>query len=260
MTDRPPFLINAFPKSGTHLVAQICRPLAEPNPTFAARVGMRPLRYIATHGYGGWGTRFRSMKSVIEDLELLEQNQFGAGHLAAVEDVISWFRERRASMIFVYRDLRDIAVSETYHIEAPAEWLYHPFKKKINRLQDHQERLRAVISGYDGYPGLRFRWEQYAAWLDFEWVLPVRFRDARLEPEQTAQAILGYLEWRTGIHYDDGFVELMVKSITPSGSPTFRKGRVGDWREEFDEETRELANVAFGDWTVGLGFDTEDSI
>ncbi|MCK5558791.1 MAG: sulfotransferase domain-containing protein [Candidatus Hydrogenedentes bacterium] len=257
MTDRPPFLINAFPKSGTHLVAQICRPLAEPNPTFAARVGLRPLRYIATHDYGGWGIRFRQVGEVLSDLALLEENQFGAGHLAAMEYVIAWIEKHSVPMIFVYRDLRDIAVSETYHIEAPKDFLYHPYKKKFNRLADHQERLRAVICGYDGYPGLRFRWEQYAAWLDFEWILPVRFRDARLEPKQTAQAILGYLEWRTGIHYDEGFVDLMVKSITPSGSPTFRKGRVGDWKEEFDEETGAAAERELGDWTRELGFDGE---
>jgi hypothetical protein len=53
-------------------------------------------------------------------------------------------------------------------------------------------------------------------------------------------------------------VNLMEKSVNPGRSPTFRKGQIGNWREEFDEELiRTFKQVAGGE-LIRLGYEKDD--
>lgn len=255
MNKPQPIIIVSFPKSGTHLLTQMCRPLGEPHKLKLGTIGEKPVRYLATHNNGGWGPKYRKPEVVLDDLKLLQPGQYGGAHFAVYRNIVQHMMDNEYPVIFLYRDLRDVAVSETYHIEEEGDNRQHPMKKKFNKLPTHEDRIRAVIEGADGWLPLRFRWEEYAAWLHMDWVLPVKFRDARLEPELTATAILGYLTWRTGTVWDKELIEHMVGSITPELSPTFRAGRVGDWKREFGPGLRDLAERELGEWTSELGFD-----
>lgn len=248
----PPIVVNAFPKSGTHLLAQMLAPLAEPNPVLVG--ADKDTRYLATHDNGGWGPGYRSENVVLRDLKLLEPGQYAGAHLAAYLSVMDFLETSGWPVLFLYRDLRDVAISETYHIERQHEWAKHPFKEAINKLPTHEDRLKAVIIGYGRHKPLRERWEEYAPWLTSKLVLPISFREARLRPRQTAAAILGYIHWRTEVLYDEEAIEHMVGSISPKGSPTFRAGRVGDHLLEFDCELREIAEAELGAWCEALGF------
>lgn len=250
-----PILTTSFPKSGAHLIAQMLRPLAEPNPELAQQVGGKLNRSITTHRNGGWGPGYRRLEHVLDDLKILEPGQYAGGHLAAVRGVMDWLKAQGWPVIFLYRDLRDIAVSETYHIEDGRHWQQHPNKADLNKLPTHEDRLKAVITGYKKMPSLRRRWMDYTGWLNQDWVLQLTYRDLRTDPLKACQGILGYILWRTGFGWPDEAAELMVKSIYPKGSPTFRAGRTGDWKREFDTSLKVLAEQELGDWCRALGFD-----
>jgi len=252
----PPILINSFPKSGTHLLAQMISPMAEANPVLTGE--RKNVRYLSTHDNGGWGPGYRREEAVLADLQLLEPGQYAGSHIAAYINVMEFLESSGWPIIFLYRDLRDIAVSEVYHIEKESEFARHPFKKAINELPTHEDRLRAVIEGYKGHKPLRERWEEYAPWLASKLVLPIRFRDARLQPKLTAKAILGFISWRTNIDFDkEAGAGYMVGSIREQSSPTFRAGRIGDHIVEFGCDLKEIAERELGAWCEALGFNEE---
>jgi len=255
----PPIIINSFPKSGTHLLAQMMAVIAEPNAEIAATRQQRQARkYLSTHENGGWGPRLRSLHDVMEALTVLQPGQYAGAHLAASPDIMQWAENENISVIFLYRDLRDIVVSETYHIEGTnPTTTHHPYKTRFNNLPNHESRMRAVLTGMDGWPSIRERWEQYAGWLTTSSVLPVRFRDLRYRPKLTCAAILGYIYERTGRLLPSKYIEWMMGSVAPPLSPTYRTSRAGDWKTEFTSSLKLEAEEQIGNWVEALGFNEE---
>ena len=62
-----PVLLNAFPKAGTHYLAQLLQPLAAPN--------RATLRGIAGHTYQGWGRDRRPAETVLLDLSQVQAGE-----------------------------------------------------------------------------------------------------------------------------------------------------------------------------------------
>jgi hypothetical protein len=245
---RPRILATTFPKSGTHLLVQMLRPLAEPSAKTAPRPDGTERLYINSHNNGGWGPDLRAADEINRALDLIRPGEYAVGHLSCwptsiFERVVAWGDQSdRWAVIFLYRDLRDVAVSETYHIEHPDESIgRHPFKAEFNVLPDHQARIRAIITGHAGHPPLLDRFEEYLGWVLAPQVLPMRYEDLRTDPHAASLRILRYLRQFGPDEYDDDLADAMVASIYPEGSPTFRAGRVGDWIREFDAETTATA-------------------
>ncbi len=180
---------------------------------------------------------------MLKDLNDLQDGEQVWGHLAATEPVARFLEGAGWPVIFLHRDLRDVAVSMTYHIESTDDTNFpHPDKASYLALPTHELRIQAVIEGYAGWPSLRDWYWQYAGWERLPWVLSITFEQIRNWPDSTAVAILHYLQRRTGHTWDIwDCAPLMVDSILPEGSPTFRAGRVGDWEREFNRPLRELA-------------------
>ncbi len=234
-----PIIVTSFPKSGLHLLAQMMRPLAEPSPVFG---GYYSERQMTTHENGGWGPGLRRETEVLKDLNDLQDGEQVWGHLAATEPIAGFLEDMGWPVIFLHRDLRDVAVSMAYHIESCDERNFpHPRKWTYRALPCHERRIQAVIEGYAGWPSLRDWYRQYAAWERLPWVLTLDFEMLREVPNASAIRILEYLRERTREVWPAGLEDDMVESILPEGSPTFRAGRVGDWKQEFDSSLRELA-------------------
>ncbi|OIJ18549.1 hypothetical protein BKP45_19090 [Anaerobacillus alkalidiazotrophicus] len=53
-------------------------------------------------------------------------------------------------------------------------------------------------------------------------------------------------------------VKEMERSINPGESPTFRKGQLGNWREEFDQEIKQAFKHVAGDILIQLGYEKDD--
>jgi hypothetical protein len=181
------------------------------------------------------------------------------------------------AMAFVYRDLRDVAISQTHHIMTieyhpdGTEKFVHPGRDKFLALGGFDEVLLAVIEGLDEYPGVLDRWEVFAPWLDVEWVFPVQFEEMRKFPANIAGRFHDYIVQMSLLaggadireahpsaypqkHKD---VMHMIKVMTTRQdlSVTFRKGDVGDWRHEFTPAAKAAFKAADkNDWLVRMGY------
>lgn len=249
-----PIFVNSFPKSGTHYVTQFFNPIATPCQRFIRHIPQPPwfkIKRLATHENGGWGPGLRPAKDVIDDLAMMQDGEYAGGHLAHVPEVVEWVREQQWAVVFLYRDLRDVAVSATYHAENYG-LLAHPGHEEYMQLPTHEKRLRAVIAGHERWEGLRARWEQWAPWLQEDWVLRLRFRDALHNRGETAGRIVRYLRERGHGDWSEKIGE--IATAPTSRSRTKRKGVVGEHGIELTPELVELAEREFGEINRELGF------
>lgn len=228
----PPVLANSFPKSGTHLLLQILRALPETRYYGSFIASMPTITF-----------RERSREAHLRRISWLVPGEVVPAHLFHDADYAEALRARSSVHYFIYRDLRDVAVSEAHYLTYMNRWhRLHPYFAKT--LGSDEERLTAVIQGirepsfrYD-YPDIASRFARYAGWLAEPDVMALRYEDLMSERrEETLRAIVDFYAERRPTPFDrEACLERIRRSIDPARSHTFRKGERGGWRTYFTRE------------------------
>lgn len=249
----PPILCNSFPKSGTHLLLQI--------------LGSFP-RIV---NYGAFiasipsiSFRERTKASHIRLIRNIVPGEIVPAHLFYEPDYFDELIEKRAVIFFIYRDPRDVAVSEAYYLTYMNPWhgLHSYFSKK---LQSSEERILATIKGindptfsYD-YPNISDRFKRYQRWIGKENVFTVKFEN--LVSENRKELLVQMADFYARRSQLDLDIEEVVNSallnINPAHSHTFRKGEAGGWQKVFNEELKEQAKIVAGDLLIELGYEKD---
>ena len=264
---RPKWLLNGLPKSGLHLIALMVAPLADP-PT--GKPWYRPDWWGDMHNV--WSSRFKTpteMRGQYLSLASLQPGQYLRSHAAYREDVYNFTDLCGVSHVFIYRDPRDVAISQLHHVLSPAPQLQHTCKPFYMLMADRDKALMAIIEGAGSLSGVMERWEQFAPWLDCERVHCVKFEDAIADREKVARDILSYgvnrindaltLNWRLDPHlFDDAVQEMVKTSKRTEMSTTFRKGKSGQWRDEFKPEHVKAFKATDNGWLVKLGYEANE--
>jgi len=263
----PKVMINSFPKAGTHMAEQMIKVIASPVRNFLV-----PHAWVGNIGGNGfWNVENQQVgqRGACERMSMCMPGQYYKAHMVWSELHQNFLDTCGYGMVFMYRDLRDVAVSWAHHILNTDGSTLHPDKKMfhmINMEQGFGGVLEAVIEGVGPLPGVIEHWEDFAGWLDADWVLPVKFEDMRNKPEETAKKIAFYLVDRTCEVRDDTlrlseraeeiFEEMADATRDREKSLTFRKGKVGGWKDEFTYEAGKLFVEHGGqDWLVKLGYE-----
>jgi hypothetical protein len=245
---------NSFPKSGSHLLAQVL--LAFPQIGLAVDRGMGPvLTYEPTSG------RKRTTSEILNDLNQFAPADVGFGHIVTAPEIIERWCHPRVAHYFIYRDPRDVVVSHAYFIADKAmDHVHHQYYLELPL----EERIRVSITGrpdWEGdFPDIRGRYELYTGWLDCDWICPIRFDDMIVKRDETLEKILDYVEERGFQRYtprQEALVELS-KAVDPKQSFTFRSGKVGDWRNHFTNEHKRLFKDTSGDLLIRLGYEDDN--
>jgi hypothetical protein len=251
-TGLPIIFGNAIPKSGSKLLEQLLRGFGAVGPF--VEVPGEPIRMITVEG------RQRSTQEILADLGSLGPGDIALGYLRATPEYVAFFSQVQWAHYFIYRDPRDLLVSQVYYATEIYEG--HALHEFYNRLPNMDERLKAVIQGIHedekaSRPGIADQYSRFMAWLHFPAVMPVRFEDLITNRSQAINAMLDHLE-QTGYHIPVDrqiAIEKIVRSIDPKRSPTFRKGVVGDWRTHFTDEHKRLFKDTAGDLLIQLGYE-----
>jgi len=228
----------------------------------------RTHEWLGGFKWHSWTNQWLGLQGVLWRMSLLQPGHYYKGHMGFLADVERFLWYANIGMLFLYRDLRDVAVSQAYHIiNADNMRLHHPGRETYAALGGFDDVLSAVIEGLGPFPGVVERWEAFAGWLDVEWVLSLRFEDLINEPEEAAGRILQYA-LRNGAAFADNRVdfepetyEKLVTAMVNSGkqtnlSTTYRKGQPGEWREAFKPEHIDLWQKHDPDnWIKQLGYE-----
>jgi hypothetical protein len=159
----------------------------------------------------------------------------------------------RSPSLFVYRDPRDIVVSELDWFSKPE----HAFSSYLHRCADQSERLERLISDDTVIGTIRDRVKRYVGWLHFSNVIPVSYeelvgsRGGGSDLEQCAT--IWSLQLKLQI---PGSPHEYAKRLYDPSSPTFSQGRIGRHREFFAARHHALFNALPQDFMEILGYDS----
>jgi hypothetical protein len=249
----PVLFANSFPKSGTHLLTQVLKGFTRIGP--AVDSGLP-----AAVTFEGDTGRQRSADEIVHDLERLLPGDIGYGHVHALPEVVAILCQDGVAAYFILRDPRDVVVSHVHYLTGmKADHIHHRYYQ--DELQNFDQRLQASIEGVAGMlPNIWERFEPYMDWLDHAEVLVLRFEDFILERGNTIGKVFDHA-------VDRGFratcsreasLELLESSIDPARSPTFRSGKIGGWRDSFNEQHKRLFKEVTSDLLIRLGYERDN--
>lgn len=239
--------INSLPKSGTFLLRRTLSLL----PTFAPR--------WSYHGL------VADTPELYQKIQTIRRGQYASGHLYWSPELIELLVTSNIRTLFIFRDLRDVAVSLADYLtnKNPNHRLHSYFKS----LKSDDERLMAAIVGVEGKllkDGKRAEslgeWAMaFAPWLDEPNCLAVRFEDmigsagggSDEKQLENVRAITNYL----GINISEEQIIRVAQEIFFKSSTTFRKGQIGDWQNHFTDQHKRAFKKVAGEALINLGYE-----
>jgi hypothetical protein len=257
---KPKVFINGFPKSGLHLTELMVTCMAKP---FVEKP------WVGSFKGNAWLTEYQDMEHMKARFWCPTPDTYIKGHCGYTDEIGKMLYDFDYAVIFVCRDLRDVAVSQSHHVTDDDKRLIHPDKEIYQKLKTHEEVLKAVITGLEDYPGLIERWEQYAGWFDTRWALKLHFEHVLHNARATAELMIRYVYGRAaqikgmkltlnGKDVDNMISAMLKMSRRTELSATFRKGTTGQWREEFTPEIKELFKERAGNWLTRMGYEKDN--
>lgn len=251
--DSPPIWGNAGAKSGSHLLVQVLHGIWQALPY--AYVQQSPVREITPQG------RHRKPEEILKEIRQIRSGVIGWGYLPPNEKYIQILCRPGRVNFFIYRDPRDQLISHIFYAVDMHEG--HRLRAYYLRLPDMNARITATIKGIDEpgfeYPNVRDLYEGVFKWLEQPGVMAIRFEELRHEPRSVIKNMLDVIR-ENGLEFpspEDVLVDVVMRSIQPTKSPTFRQGRSGGWREYFTDEHKRLFKEIAGDVLIRLGYEKD---
>jgi len=267
----PKFVVNGCPKHGQHLVVMLAAGVCDPMPSSIYNNGPT----LGTFCYNSFTHQWLDLERWYFVIARLQQGQYAKGHIGWTESVARFMEQSRMAHVVITRDLRDVAVSQAYHVLSgddsnnrhPAKAMY----RAIEKVDGFDGVLEAVITGVGPFPGVCDLFEAYAPWLEERNVHHVKFEDAIEDLQGTAAGMLSFgIEQFTAGIWEDRFVvdktefdktaaRMANVAAQKEHSPTFRHGVSGDWEVYFkDQHVRAFKEHDRGQWLVQLGYETSE--
>jgi hypothetical protein len=248
----PPVLANSFPKSGTHLLDQIISALPDRR-NYGAFLSSMTSSFRFTRRTPQESQRF---------LKSTAPGEIVRAHLFHDLEVCEAAVGNRFVHYFIYRDLRDVVLSEAHYYRSINRWhrLHHRFRDASSM----DEALMLAIEGIEDptgrvyYPDIGTRFKHYEPWTSSSEVFAVRFEELTGDRRDgVVQSMIEYYLQRSSRQGDvDALSCQAIANITPEKSHTFRKGKKGGWREAFNERHRDAFKRLAGDLLVKHGYES----
>lgn len=261
----PILFANSFPKSGTHLLIQILSGFSDLGP--AVNSGLPPIvTFEGTTGHR------RSTPSILVDLNSLKPADIAYGHLQAEPEIGKQLSSPPFAAFNIIRDPRDVVVSHVHYLtELAPNHIHH--KIFMEGMSSFDERLNYSITGFVGVgpekktgqidlsqlPDIRSRLTPFLGWLDSEGVFNTRFETLVTETDITIRKMLEFAGER-GFKFNmtqDEAVQSLKDKINPGKSPTFRSGKIGGWKQAFNDENKSIFKDLAGDLLIQLGYEKD---
>ena len=253
--EAPPIFGNSKPKSGSHLLLQILNGFTQIMPY--RYVDAEPVRTISPDG------RRKTKEEILNELKRVPKGVIGWGYVDATLENASFLTEAGRVNYFIYRDPRDMLVSQVFFATDMHEG--HGMHEYYNSLSDFGERLKVAITGID-LIGLKMvsvkqRYEGVFQWLEQKNVLCIRFEDLINNRDETLNSMLDEVE-KTRFKIPtprEKALSILVDAIQPKKSHTFRSGKTGGWKQYFTDEHKSLFKDVAGDLLVRLGYEKSNN-
>lgn len=247
--ERPPILANSFPKSGTHLLLQVVSAFPGTR-TYGTFLASQPS--ITFHE--------RRPSTLARRLAAAAPGEITASHLFHHQRLRAAAEAVNAVHFFIYRDLRDVVVSEAHYLASMNRW--HRMHRHFKQLPSTEARIHLAITGAQGesgldYPDVGERFGRYLPWLADDDVMPVSYESLTSpERQETIRAMARFFGERSSCRFDVASVAARAEAaIDPRRSRTFRRGGAGRWKEAFSDRNKAAMKEVAGDLLEYLGYE-----
>lgn len=252
-------LCNSYPKSGTHLLAQIL--MQVPNISCWNDI-------IAVQSLSG---TMNTVQHLTWKFKSAKDHSLVRSHLMYCKEVLDVLSTREVKSIFIYRDLRDVAISHAKWVMNEKRYFLHDIYQ--NHYKSDAERLMATICGTPlgtpfgsnlSHPSIGQDFSRWKGWLSDPKTLPVRFEDlvgsrGGGSDEVRTSTIAKILNF-VGYELPASEIEkrFSLEALNPNKSHTFRKGMIGEWKSVFADEHKVAFKKHAGDLLVELGYEVSN--
>ncbi len=248
-----PILLGiSFPKSGTHLLDQILLGFSKVAP-FSTRLHSFYAEYDGETG------RKKTSPETIHWLDSLKPLDVTSAHLFARPEIVDRICTSAFVAYFIFRDPRDVVVSHVYYVtEIEPRHVHHDYYLS---LPDFDSRLQASILGRPDagveFPDIANRFRPYLGWLDRPAVMKIQFEALVNNRMETLNMICDHFLARVPLKVSrDKIIDSLISSINPDRSPTFRSGKMGEWKQHFNKEHKRIFKDVTGDLIIRLGYES----
>ena len=249
----PPVLCNSFPKSGTHLLLQ----------TLRAFPGINDYGTFISSMVSSLAFRQASSAGIKRRLFMTAPSEVVAAHIFYKHEYLEVLEKRNFIHYFIYRDLRDVAVSEAYYLTHMNTW--HRLHKYFAGLPSMEERISLAILGGAAfgcpldYPDIGSRFALYRGWLDEPSVFAVRYEElVSDEKGKTTREMALHFAGSMTCEIDvDTLAGKAARNIAPERSHTYREGKTGSWKEEYSDRHKDQIKKVAGELLIKLGYEKD---
>ena len=162
----------------------------------------------------------------------------------------------RSPALFIYRDPRDVLVSEANYFHRPEVSFIHGYLANLSL----HERLLRMIDDPWLVGSIRKRMADFVAWLDLPNVIPISFEELVGAAGGGDDIVQRKLVWSVQLKLQaEGQPEAIARRLYDGSSPTFHTGRIGSWRQHFDQELRRRFAQLPQDFMQRYGYALETS-
>lgn len=236
---RPPIVVNSLPKSGTHLLMQIAREMPDRR-YYGGFIAQTPTMSIRT----------RTQVDIDALISRIVPGEVLGAHLHYTPETAAAFKRVNAIHLFIWRDPRDVLLSEAHYLAEMNPW--HAMHKTFKALPDAESRVKLAITGTgDGrYPGAEERIGAYMGWLGDPGCISLRYEEL-VSPDTQARECQRVLDAYSAAASGGAAlpsIPKLIEAINPERSHTFNRGGIARWRKEMSGENLALCQERLGRW------------
>ncbi|NJL47111.1 MAG: sulfotransferase domain-containing protein [Leptolyngbyaceae cyanobacterium SM2_5_2] len=198
-------------------------------------------------------------------------NSIVRSHLMYSEEILNIFSEHQCKLLFIYRDLRDVAVSHARWVTKEERIFLH---KVYQQLPDFDQQLMKTIEGVPlgsplgsnlSQPDIGQDFKRWQGWLGHAQTLAIRFEDLVGErgggSEEKRLYLVEQILDHLGISMSSDQIEAKFSSraMNPEESHTYikgGKGSIGGWQKSFSYEHKQAFKRVAGKLLIDLGYET----
>jgi len=251
---------NSFPKSGTHLLYQILYSIPGLQ-KWDDIVSVQALCGIMnTANHVRWKVGSAPSGSIVRS------------HLMHCDEILEVLQEFNCKVLFIYRDLRDVAVSHARWVTKEERIFLHPIYAQY---ANFDEQLMSSIKGVPlgtpfgsnlSQPDIGTDFLRWHGWIKDPHAFAVKFEDlvgdrgggSEAKRLYLVEQILDYLG--ISLSAEQVKTQFASRSLNPEESHTFKKGgkgSIGGWQAYFKEAHKRAFKDVAGDLLIELGYEKD---
>jgi sulfotransferase 6B1 len=258
----PRTIANGIPKAGIHLLSSLLRKL--PRMMFSG-VHHALNDFSVSPGIGPEQIPDVDLERLERALSAVNLGQFMTAHFPAQPKVQQLLKDLGYKTVLMVRDPRDIVVSHTFYVtRLPRHFLFERYNTVYST---DEERLLVSITGFgkDEYgpaqESIGARIAKYMGWLDDPDACLCRFESLVGASGGGTAAVqrreIAAIAAHVGRPLTDRQLQRIASKVWSTRAATFRKGKIGDWQDHFNDEHKAAFKEVAGQVLIDLGYERD---